>query len=109
LIHRRHYGECASASAHVHGDLNRRDPTDRFFVESSIKITGEGTGNSQSCAVSFRREPITVNSGDLTFAVEVIKDITIRAHAETGSGYGNLGKTAWKRCTLTAQLEKFAH
>ncbi len=81
----------------------------RFFAEESIHIeTISAFGHNTWCnVINTTRKTINLQNGNATVPVSVITAFEVEAHAETGSGYNNIGKTAWIEANVSADLVKY--
>lgn len=94
--------------ATAHRDQCYETTSDRYFKENSWRADAiSQVGKNTKCAVtSVERRTFVFRNGDLEVPVELPYKFCVEAHAETGSGYGNIGKTAWSECSVSAiQLE----
>ncbi|MGO4741735.1 hypothetical protein AB4099_34915 [Bosea sp. 2KB_26] len=92
----------------THASLRFQVPNDRFVDETKIKwVSQQGTGRNQSCSISYEREPLRLKTGNFEVDVSNVKAVTVTAHAETGSGVTNIGKSAWKECTIAGEMQEF--
>jgi hypothetical protein len=77
-------------------------PADRIFDEKRFSITQEGHGKAQSCTLIPIRTPVTLYAEDRSpVELTAVTSFSLRAHAETGSGAGRLGETAFMRCNAS--------
>lgn len=82
-------------------------PANYAYWKDSLSLTSiSGAGNgSRWCRMTFgdmRNVPVSVPAGG-TITVQLPGQICVNAHAETGSGVGNISVTAWNQCQLTGQ------
>lgn len=82
---------------------------DRFFQENSWKAEViSQVGKNTSCSIhGIERKDITLRNGDLVVPMSVPHKFCVAAHAETGSGFGNIGKPAWIECNISAVLVEY--
>lgn len=83
-------------------------PDDRVFDEKRFSVSQQGHGRAQGCTLIPIRSPVIVYTSEGTpLELMAVTGFSMRAHAETGSGLGRLGETAFMRCTVTGWLVRY--
>jgi hypothetical protein len=84
-------------------------PDNFTFMPETLTVNSiSAVGKNLRCSISAPSQPYAVKtSGGLTVTIPVVHTVCVIAHAETGSGLGNIGKTAWNQCQLTGKWQQY--
>lgn len=85
-------------------------PSNYAFWEKSLKLDNISSGGRNNrCTMSFdnmRDVEVSLSSGEKATLKQPGK-ICVNAHAETGSGAANIGRTAWTQCQLSGKWVQY--